>query len=167
MTPASNPLEAFLIHVGALTWEDLVAGYDFGCLTPQDIQAEASGVGPAVRRLRALLGLDLCEFEAHLWAACTEVLGTTPRPGSSRWARAQDRWRAALLWEALAVETTHGQLALRVEAIYEQVGCPEDMLAMLTPAQRWSGAPATLDPLALQQFLATRAHTSRRLGAAS
>jgi hypothetical protein len=153
MTPASTPLEAFLIHVGSLTWDDIVTGYDFGFLTSQEIQAEASGLGPAVRQLRTLSGTDLYDFEAHLWAACTEVVGKTPRPGSCRWAQAQDRWRTAMLWEALATDTTTEQLARAVEQIYDRVGCPEDMLAMLRPSQPWSGLPALVDTAALGQFL--------------
>lgn len=153
MTPATSPLEAFLIHLGALTWDDLVTGYDFGLLTAQEIQIEAPGIGLSVQRLRALSGSALATFEAHLWAACAEAVGKTPRPGSSRWALAQDRWRAALLREALTMEKTSAQLARAVEQIYEQVGCPEDMLTMLKPSLPWSGVPATLDAVAMQKFL--------------
>jgi len=168
MTPASTPIEAFLIHIGPLTWDDLVTGYDFGFLTSLEIQQAAPGEGQAVERLRALEGSALKNFEAHLWAACTEAVGKTPRPGSSRWSQAQDRWREALLREALATETTAAQLARSVERLYEQVGCPEDMLGMLKPSQRWSGTPATVDPAAVQHFLdRTRQNASRRFGAAS
>ncbi|HJW72436.1 MAG TPA: hypothetical protein VJ486_06220 [Geothrix sp.] len=153
MTPATSPLEAFLIHMGPFTWDDLVTGYDFGLLTAQEIQVEAPGVGLAVQRLRALSGSGLFTFEAHLWAACVEAVGKTPRPGSSRWALAQDRWRAALLRETLTMEKTSAQLARAVERVYEQVGCPEDMLAMLKPSPPWSGEPAILDPSAMQKFL--------------
>jgi hypothetical protein len=153
MTPATSPLEAFLIHLGALTWDDLVTGYDFGLLTSQEIQAEAPGTGLAVQRLRALSGSGLSTFEAHLWAACAEAEGKTPRPGSSRWALAQDRWRTALLREALTLEKTSAQLARSVEQIYEQVGCPEDMLTMLKPSQPWSGVSAMVNPTAMHRFL--------------
>lgn len=153
MTPATSPLEAFLIHMGALTWDDLVTGYDFGLLTAQEIQAEAPGIGLAVQRLRTLSGPGLATFEAHLWAACVEAVGKTPRPGSSRWALAQDRWRTALIREALTLEKTSAHLARSVEQIYEQVGCPEDMLTMLKPSLPWSGVPAVLDPGAMQRFL--------------
>lgn len=153
MTPASTPLEAFLIHVGALTWDDIVTGYDFGFLAASEIQAEVSGLGPHVRRLRALSGFDLYDFETHLWAACSEAAGKTPRPGSSRWAQAQDRWRAALLSEVLATDMTTEQLACAVEHIYDRVGCPEDMLAMLRPSQPWSGQPARVDLAAVKQFM--------------
>lgn len=168
MTPASSPLEAFETHIGALTWDDLVTGYDFGFLTSLEIQMTATGDGPAVQRLRALEGSALKNFEAHLWAACAEAVGKTPRPGSSRWSQAQDRWREALLREALATESTADQLARSVERLYEQVGCPEDMLVMLKPSQRWSGTPATVDPAAVEQFLnGTRKNASRRFGATS
>ena len=167
MTPAATPLDAFLAHIGPLTWDDLVTGYDFGLLTSLEIQIAAPGDGPAVLSLRALEGSALKTFEAHLWAACAETVGKTPRPGSTRWSQAQDRWREALLREALATESTSAQLARRVEQLYEQVGCPEDMLAILRPAQAWSGTPATVDPAAVQTFLERVRHGSRRYGAAS
>ncbi len=167
MPPTGSPIEAFLLHIGPLTWDDLVTGYDFGFLTSLEIQMAAPGEGPAVQRLRALEGSALKHFEAHLWAACTEAVGKTPRPGSSRWSQAQDRWREALLREALATETTAAQLAARVERLYEQVGCPEDMLGMLKPSRAWSGTPATVDPTAVQHFLDRSRSGARRFGAAS
>ncbi|NWJ39649.1 MAG: hypothetical protein HXX12_01610 [Geothrix sp.] len=167
MMPTGSPIDAFLQHIGPLTWDDLVTGYDFGFLTSLEIQIAAPGEGPAVQRLRALEGSALKHFEAHLWAACTEAVGKTPRPGSSRWSQAQDRWREALLREALATETTAAQLAARVERLYEQVGCPEDMLGMLKPSQAWSGTPATVDPAAVQRFLDRSRSGIRRFGAAS
>lgn len=157
-----TPLDAFRTHLGPLAWDDLVTGYDFGFLAIADIQAEVPGDGPAVQRLRALEGLALATFEAHLWAACAEAVGKTPRPGSARWALSQDRWREALLREALATESTPRQLARQVERLYEQVGCPEDMLAMLRPSQAWSGTPATVDPEAVQRFLDRRRDPARR-----
>lgn len=154
MTPSGPPLAVFRAIHGEPTWDDVIAGHDFGFLGPAEIQAWVPGEAPAARRLRALEGEPPLGFEAHLWAACAEAQGLTPRPGSIRWARAQDRWRGALLREALAAETTTAQLARRVERLYEQMGCPDDMLAMLRPSQPWSGAPATVDPQAAQQFLA-------------
>ncbi|MBP1771840.1 MAG: hypothetical protein H6P99_1003 [Holophagaceae bacterium] len=162
-----TPLDAFRTHLGPLGWDDLVTGYDFGFLAMTDIQAEAPGDGPAVQRLRDLAGPALATFEAHLWAACAEAVGKTPRPGSTRWSSAQDRWREALLRETLAAESTPRQLARRVERLYEQVGCPEDMLAMLRPSQTWSGIPATVDPMAVQHFLDRTQRGARRFGAAS
>jgi hypothetical protein len=47
------------------------------------------------------------------------------------------------------------------------VGCPEDMLGMLKPSQRWSGIPATVDPTAVQRFLDRSRSEARRYGAAS
>ena len=120
-----------------------------------------------VQRLRALEGSALKTFEAHLWAACAEAQGKTPRPGSSAWSRAQDRWREALLREALLTESTAAQLARTVERLYEQVGCPEDMLLMLRPSQAWSNTPATVDPAAVQRFLDQSQERSRRYGTAS
>jgi hypothetical protein len=49
-----------------------------------------------------------------------------------------------------------------VERLYEQVGCPEDMLTMLRPSQTWSGTPATVDPTAVQRFLERAQHGARR-----
>jgi hypothetical protein len=168
MNPSSSPLEAFEMRIGPLTWDDLVAGYDFGFLTSLEVQLAAPGDGPAVQRLRTLEGSALRTFEAHLWAACAEAVGKTPRPGSIRWSLAQDRWRDALLQEALATESTAAQLACRIERLYEQVGCPEDMLAMLQPSQAWSGTPATVDPAAVERFLnRSRRSEPRRFGAAS
>jgi hypothetical protein len=153
MRPITTPLDAFLAHVGPLTWDDLVAGYDFGLLTSLEIQMEASGQTPSVQRLRALEGAALRDFEPLLWAACAETTGKTPRPGTARWSQAQDRWRVALLRELLATEATSPHLAWAVERLYEQVGCPEDMLLMLKPSQGWSGTPPVLDPSAIQRFL--------------
>ncbi len=162
------PLDTFLTFIGPLTWDDLVAGYDFGLLTSLEVQSQVAGEGPALQRLRALEGSALLTFEAHLWAACAEAQGITPRPGSVRWAQAQDHWREALLREALAKDCTASQLAEAVERLYEQVGCPEDMLAMLRPSQIWSGTPATVDPRAVKAFL-DRAQSlrSRHFGSAS
>ena len=162
-----TPIEAFLFHLGLPTWDDLVAGYDFGFLSSLEIQQEARGEGPAVQRLRALEGSALKTFEAHLWAACAEAQGKTPRPGSTAWSRAQDRWREALLREALLTDSTAAQLARTVERLYEQIGCPEDMLVMLRPSQVWSNTPATVDPAAVQRFLDRSQERSRRYGAAS
>jgi hypothetical protein len=162
-----TPIDAFRTHLGPFTWDDLVTGYDFGFLLPSDIQLAAPGDGPAIQRLRALEGPALKTFEAQLWAACAEAVGKTPRPGSSRWSQAQDRWREAILREALATDSTAAHLARNVERLYEQVGCPEDMLGMLKPSQAWSGIPATVDPAAVQRFLDRAREGARRYGAAS
>lgn len=150
-----DALETFRTCLGEPGWDDIVVGHDFGFLDPTQIQAWATsrGGGPGLAALRGLAGSDLRDFESTLWAACTEVIGKTPRPGSARWAHAQDRWRLAVLRDALATESTLPQLALRVERLYEQVGCPEDMLSMLRPAQPWSGLPATVDAGAILRFL--------------
>ncbi len=150
------PLEAFLAHLGPLTWDDLVAGFDFGLLSPLEIQCEAMGHGPAVLALRSLDQEQSITFEARLWAACTAETGRAPRPGSARWASAQDRWREALLRELVEQRMTGTYLAEQVERIYEQVGCPEDMLNILSPAQAWSKTPARVDVKALQGYLTSR-----------
>ncbi|HEY3401370.1 MAG TPA: hypothetical protein VGK03_12135 [Geothrix sp.] len=148
-----SALDAFRTTHGEPTWDDIVTGHDFGFLGIAEIQAWTPTEGPTALRLKALGGEGLRTFEAHLWAACAEAVGKTPRPGSARWSQAQDRWRVALLREALATESTATQLAAKVERLYEQVGCPDDMLGMLRPSQAWSGTPATVDPQAVQQFL--------------
>lgn len=148
-----SALDPFRRCHGEPDWNDIVTGHDFGLLDAAEIQAWVVGEGPAAVRLRSLEGETLRTFEAHLWAACAEAVGKTPRPGSVGWSRAQDRWREALLREALATDCTAAQVAARVERIYEQVGCPEDMLLMLRPSQPWSGTPATVDPEAVEQFL--------------
>ena len=148
-----TPLDDFLSHLGPLRWDDLVVGYDFGLLTSLEIQAVAPSSGPASECLRALEGADLLAFEVHLWAACAEATGKTPRPGAVRWSEAQDRWREALLRGALAQETTLAGLAETVERIFDQTGCPDDMLLMFHPAERWSGARAMVEPAAVQRFL--------------
>lgn len=142
-------LETFRTCLGEPSWDDIVVGHDFGFLDVPGIQAWSAtqGHGPA------LAGPDLREFESRLWQACAEATGKTPRPGSARWAHAQDRWRLAILRDALATESTLPQLAVRVERLYEQVGCPEDMLSMLRPSQPWSGLPATVDAGAVLRFL--------------
>jgi len=158
-----SALDAFRHTHGEPTWDDIVTGHDFGFLEIPEIQAWVSGEKPAAARLKALQGEALRTFEAHLWAACAEAAGRTPRPGSSRWSQAQDRWREAQLRDALATESTAAQLAAKVERLYEQVGCPDDMLVMLRPSQPWSGTPATVDPQAVQQFLnRTRRASSHR-----
>ncbi|WP_243315743.1 hypothetical protein [Geothrix paludis] len=158
-----SAFDAFRTCHGEPGWDDIVSGHDFGLLEAAEIQAWVAGDGPAASRLRLLGGEALRTFEAHLWAACVEAVGRTPRPGSTGWSHAQDRWREALLREALAGECTASQLAAKVERIYEQVGCPEDMLLMLHPSQPWSGTPATVDPKAVQQFLnqTSRASSNR------
>jgi hypothetical protein len=162
-------LDSFRAFLGQPTWDDIVAGHDFGLVGQAEIQAWAAGMtqSPAVAELCALEGAGLRLFEPHLWAACAEATGKTPRPGSARWSRAQDRWRVAILQEALASEATLTLLAYRIERLYEQVGCPEDMLDMLTPSRVWSGTPATVDPAAVQRFLRQRFDSIDRFGQAS
>ncbi|HEX9010614.1 MAG TPA: hypothetical protein VF804_09610 [Holophagaceae bacterium] len=150
-----DALETFRTCLGEPGWDDVVVGHDFGFLEPAAIQAWSAGRGdgPAMTALRELPGPEFRDFEARLWAACAEARGKTPRPGSARWAHAQDRWRLAILRDALATEATLPQLARRVERLYEQVGCPEDMLGMLRPSPPWSGLPATVDTGAILRFL--------------
>ena len=115
------------------SWDDLVVGYDFGLLTDTDIQGwlrTRPCTGPACQALVELAGEGLACFERALWEAATEATGKVPRPGGQRWARSQDRWRVALLKDAMASPVGAEALAVLVEAIYEKVGCPEDMLGL-------------------------------------
>lgn len=150
-----DAIETFRAFLGDPGWDDIVVGHDFGFLEPGLILDWARGEehGVSLEALQALPGPGFQGFEARLWAACAEATGRTPRPGSARWARAQDRWRLALLREALATETTLDRLARRMERLYEQVGCPEDMLGMLRPSQPWSGRPPAVDTAAVLRFL--------------
>ena len=141
---------------GLVGWEDIVVGYDFSFLEPPEIQAwvlETGFEGEAVTALLELEGPRLLDFEAHLWRACAEQRGKTPRPGNIRWNAAQDRWRMALLKDALAMDLTPAALAKTIEVIYERVGCPEDMLALFSPAAAWTGKQPTADLPALGAFM--------------
>jgi hypothetical protein len=151
----TDHLLTFRSFLGDPSWDDMVVGHDFGFLTPPQIQqwAASQHPGPALKALCAVPSPDFQAFETHLWEACLEARGKTPRPGSLRWAQAQDRWRLAFLREALATESTLSRLAQRVERIYEQVGCPEDMLTMLRPSRPWSSTPATVNPDAVWRFI--------------
>lgn len=133
------------------SWDDLVVGYDFGLLTDLDIQGwlrAQPGAGPACDALVELAGEGLAGFERALWAAAAEATGKVPRPGGQRWARAQDRWRVALLKDAMASPVSPEALAVLVEAIYERVGCPEDMLGLWgrpTGKQGWADRDKVAD----------------------
>ena len=113
------------------SWDEMLVGHDFGLLSPQDIQGWVREQDLSLASCRALADLGgegLERFEKALWDAITEATGKAPRPGGQRWAKAQDRWRVALLKDALESPVTPEALAVLVEAIYEAVGCPEDML---------------------------------------
>jgi len=136
-------------------WDDLVSGYDFGLLGPAEIQAwvRPRWDGPAARRLADLEGPGLERFEAALWEAATEAAGKAPRPGGTRWAAAQDRWRLALLRDALAAPLSPEALAVAVERIYEQVGCPEDMLSLWQRPSPWEKKPGHSDQHVVENFI--------------
>ncbi len=122
-------------EAGPVGWDEIITGQDFGILSAEEILAwvrSRPSSGEAHDRLAALEGEGVLRLEEHLWAACTEATGRTPRPGNRRWERAQDRWRVAMLRDALDAPLTGEVLAQAVEAIYEHVGCPEDMLGLWT-----------------------------------
>lgn len=137
-------------------WDEVVVGHDFGFLRPEEIQAWVRNqgfAGEACARLLALEGEALETFEAALWQASAEITGKTPRPGGRRWAAAQDRWRVALLKDALAAPLGAEALGVAVETIYECVGCPEDMLGLWTPSDRWAKTPTSANRPAIEAFL--------------
>ena len=147
---ASTPM------LSPLGWEEIIAGYDFGLLTPEVILAwvrDLSLEGPAGQQLAGLRADDLLHFEEYLWAACLEATGSLPRPGTQKWAVAQDRWRKALLREAVTPDHTPESLALAVEDIYERVGCPEDMLGLWHHGSPWEHAPAVAYREEVEAFL--------------
>jgi len=136
-------------------WDEIVVGHDFGLLAAGEIQAWAlaRGGGPCCATLVALAGVQLERFEQALWAACGESTGKVPRPGGKRWARAQDRWRVALLKDVLESPLGPEALAIAVESIYERVGCPEDMLGLWQRHSPWQSLPGSADRAAIASFL--------------
>lgn len=144
---------------GDLGWDELVVGYDFGLLRPAEIRAWAQDQdqnqdpSPDSGVLAALLEPEESGFERRLWDAATAFTGKVPRPGGRRWARAQDRWRVALVKEALEAPLNPEALALALEAIYESVGCPEDMLGLWSAGSPWQRRTPEAHPAAVQAFL--------------
>jgi len=138
-------------------WDEIVVGHDFGLLDPAEIQRwlrEQQPQGACALELVALEGERLAGFEACFWAACREATGRkVPRPGDQRWARAQDRWRVALLKDALESPLSPEALAVAVESIYERVGCPEDMLELWQRHNPWQAIPGRADRTAIDSFL--------------
>jgi hypothetical protein len=141
---------------GPIGFDEIVVGYDFGLLSPPEIQAwvavQATN-GPLCRQLVNLDETRMECFEASLWAACNEATGKTPRPGGRRWSAAQDRWRVALLKDALEATLSPEALAIVVENIYEKVGCPEDMLDLWSRPAPWQKLPAVANRAAIEAFL--------------
>lgn len=140
-------------------WAEVVAGYDFSLLGVDEVQGwvGAQGFeGEACRRLLALQGDELLDFEERMWEACTDCMGRVPRPGELLWARAQDRWRLALLREALEADLTEPALAQAIESIYECVGCPDDMLGLWGRRSPWQGRSERVHFDALWAFLEFR-----------
>jgi hypothetical protein len=137
-------------------WDEIVVGHDFGILAPAEIQGwvlDQAVPGPQAHRLAWLAGADLAGFEEVLWAACAESTGKVPRPGGRRWSAAQDRWRVALLKDAMASPLSPEALAVVVESIYERVGCPEDMLGLWQRHSPWQQRQGSADRAAIARFL--------------
>lgn len=139
-------------------WEDLVVAQDFGLLHPSEILAFL-GAGSLDRPLTRNMLENEGGYEQALWQACGQVTGSVPRPGSTNWEMAQDRWRLALLRHALGLAENETELSIFVEGVYEHMGCPEDMLGLC------QSSTAAL-PLRLQAFmkkLESRLSAARRL----
>jgi hypothetical protein len=138
------------------SWDEMLVGHDFGLLGPKEIQdwvrAQAFPFA-SCQILAELEGPALDGFEKALWTAITEATGKAPRPGGNRWAHAQDRWRVALLKDAVESPVSPAALAVLVEAIYEAVGCPEDMLELWHRPYRAQG---TADRAKVEAFLRRR-----------
>ena len=162
-----------MIHLSALEllrqhaplpfgWDEVVVGYDFGILSIREIQDWLRTVGPLGlegQRTANLEGPELLSFEASLWAACSEALGIRePRPGLTRWARAQDLWRTALLKEALAWPLESADFAEAIETIRDRVGCPEDMHGLVKTGCAWAGTVASVERSAVVTFVEKLEH---------
>ena len=135
------------------SWDEMLVGHDFGLLSPEEIQGwvrDQDFPFESCRNLASLEGEGLTTFEKALWNAITEATGKAPRPGGTRWAKAQDRWRMALLKDALESPVSPEALAVLVEAIYEAVGCPEDMVELW---RRPRGGQGTADREKVEAFL--------------
>ena len=141
---------------GEVGWLEVVVGYDFNLLAPAEIQhwLRMRGVrGEAGAALVGLAGEGMLDFGLRLWEACAEETGTVPRPGARAWSIAQDRWRKAMLRESLAGDLTEAALAVAIEGIYDQVGCPEDMLDLWSYRAPWQEALGRVNFDALYGFL--------------
>lgn len=144
----------------ALTWDDVVVGHDFGFLKAEEIQAwirERGFRGEATDHAAGQDGIERAtRFEAALWKASAEQTGKAPRPGGRRWSRAQDRWRLALLKDALEAPLSPEALGVAVETIYESVGCPEDMLGLWEIMAPWSRQAPVGHREAIARFVSRR-----------
>lgn len=136
-----------------VTWNEIVVGYDFGFLVASDIQRWVRCHGFRGEASARLLEAAPEDFEPLLWEACREATGRLPRPGGERWARAQDRWRLALVRDALDSGLTTEALAVALESIWEMVGCPEDMVGLWHRPTPWEQGPISVDYRALTRFL--------------
>lgn len=141
---------------GALRWSELRVGLALGFLSVLELQAwlRVRGAGgPAEAKLLALPPVDDGAFEGALREACLEREGRVAFPGDAAWQQAQDRWRLAWLRELLSQDHTPTTLGRAVEALFDQLGCPEDMLSFLRPEPKWRRLPPRVDPHAATAFL--------------
>ena len=141
---------------GPVRWPEVRVGLQLGFLSALELQTwlRARGVsGPGAASLLALPPVDDGAFEGALREACLESEGRVPFPGDTAWQQAQDRWRLAWMRELLSQDHTPTTLARAVEALFDQLGCPEDMLSFLHPQPSWRRLPPRVDPYAATVFL--------------
>ena len=141
---------------GAIRWPELRVGLQLGFLTAAELQGwlRIRGVSdPGTASLLALPPVDDGTFEGAVREACLESEGQVPFPGHTSWQNAQDRWRLAWMRELLSQDHTPTTLARAVEALFDQLGCPEDMLTFLHPQPSWRRLPPRVDPHAATLFL--------------
>lgn len=141
---------------GAVRWSELRVGLQLGFISAVELQGwlRVRGVsGPGAASVLALPPVDDGAFEGAIREACQESEGRVPFPGDTSWQQAQDRWRLAWMRELLSQDHTPVTLARAVEALFDQLGCPEDMLSFLRPEPSWRKLPPRVDPYAATAFL--------------
>ncbi len=141
---------------GAIRWSDLRVGLQLGFLSALELQTWLRSrdiSGPGIASLLALPPVDDGAFEGAIREACLESEGHIPFPGHTAWQQAQDRWRLAWMRELLSQDHTPTTLARAVEGLFDQLGCPEDMLSFLRPEPKWRKLPSRVDPHAVSAFL--------------
>ncbi len=155
-----SALCALAHHLGQPpTWMDVVTGFDYGFLTRAEVQAWARAhdpnpqFHPACHRL-AMIDPEVENFQNALWDSCVEAQGSVFRIGQTRWLQSQDRWRVALIQEALEGDLSLHALAIALERIYDAFGCPDDMLHLWRRRAPWEKGVQAVDLPALQAFLA-------------
>jgi hypothetical protein len=152
-----------------IQWEDVIVGFDFGLLEKEDVldwihRQRQSGY--AIQRMDPISGNDLLHFEVFLRVACEKDIGRVPRIGNQAWMRGQDRWRIALLRDALEASPSEEALSKRVESVYASVGCPEDMLGLWSAPHYGDQRPHHAERKAVERFVQSLEERRRQVAAA-